>query len=34
VLAEVSGLVREGKLVEVDAEAVVPDDGWEVETLS
>jgi enamine deaminase RidA (YjgF/YER057c/UK114 family) len=33
-LVEVSGLVREGKLVEVDAEAVVPDDGWEVETLS
>jgi enamine deaminase RidA (YjgF/YER057c/UK114 family) len=32
-LLEVSDLVREGKLVEIDAEAVVPDDGWEVETL-
>lgn len=32
-LVEVSGLVREGKLVEIDAEAVVPDDGWDVETL-
>ncbi len=33
-LVEVSDLVREGKLVEIDAEAIVPDDGWEVQTLS
>lgn len=33
-LVEVSDLVREGKLVEIDAEAVVPKDGdWEVEVL-
>lgn len=32
-LVEVSDLVREGKLVEIDSEAVIPKDEWEVETL-
>ncbi|WP_158056306.1 RidA family protein [Halorussus halophilus] len=32
-LVEVSDLVREGKLVEIDSEAVIPNDEWEVETL-
>lgn len=32
-LVEVASLVREGKLVEIDSEAVVPNSGWEVETL-
>jgi len=30
-LVEVADLVREGKLIEIDSEAVVPADGWEVE---
>lgn len=28
-LVEVAGLVRDGCLIEIDAEAVVPTDGWE-----
>lgn len=28
-LVEVDGLIREGRLIEIDADAVVPDDGWE-----
>lgn len=32
-LVEVSDLVREGKLIEIDSEAIVPKGEWEVETL-
>lgn len=32
-LVEVSDLVRDGKLIEIDSEAVIPADGWEVETV-
>ena len=32
-LVEVSGLIRDGRHVEIDAEAIVPADGWEVEPL-
>jgi enamine deaminase RidA (YjgF/YER057c/UK114 family) len=28
-LVEVSGLIRSGRLIEIDADAVVPADGWE-----
>lgn len=28
-LVEVEGLIREGRLIEIDADAVVPNDGWE-----
>lgn len=28
-LVEVEGLIREGRLIEIDADAVVPDEGWE-----
>jgi enamine deaminase RidA (YjgF/YER057c/UK114 family) len=28
-LVEVEGLIREGRLIEIDADAVVPHDGWE-----
>ena len=28
-LVEVSGLIREGRTIEIDADAVIPDDGWE-----
>ena len=28
-LVEVSGLIREGRVIEIDADAVVPDDGWD-----
>lgn len=31
-LVEVESLVLEGAMVEVDAEAIVPDDGWEATT--
>ena len=31
-LVEVEDLVREEFLIEIDADAVVPDDGWEVES--
>ena len=32
-LVEVSNLIRDGVLVEIDAEAVIPDDDWDVEVL-
>jgi enamine deaminase RidA (YjgF/YER057c/UK114 family) len=32
-LVEVSDLVREGKLIEIDSEAIVPKGEWKVETL-
>lgn len=32
-LVEVSDLVREGKLVEIDSEAIVPKDGWDADVL-
>lgn len=28
-LVEVAGLIREGRLIEIDADAVIPADGWE-----
>lgn len=28
-LVEVSGLIREGRVIEIDADAVIPHDGWE-----
>lgn len=28
-LVEVAGLIREGRTIEIDADAVVPDDGWD-----
>lgn len=31
-LVEVEGLVRDAFVVEIDADAVIPDDGWTVET--
>lgn len=33
-LVEVDDLAFEGLLVEIDADAVIPDDGWEVDSLS
>ncbi len=32
-LVEVANLVREGKLIEIDSEAIVPNDGWVVEPI-
>lgn len=32
-LVEVEALVSEDYLIEIDADAVIPEDGWEVETL-
>lgn len=32
-LVEVSGLIRDGRHVEIDAEAIVPADDWEVQTI-
>lgn len=32
-LVEVEGLVRDRYVIEIDADAVVPDDGWETEAL-
>ncbi|THE64697.1 RidA family protein [Salinadaptatus halalkaliphilus] len=31
-LVEVDSLVLAGAMVEVDAEAIIPDDGWDAET--
>lgn len=33
-LVEVSNLIRDGVLVEIDAEAVIPTDDWDVEVLA
>lgn len=32
-LVEVSGLVRDNCVIEVDADAVIPDDGWETSSI-
>lgn len=32
-LVEIRGLVRDSKMIEIDADAIIPKDGWEVETL-
>jgi enamine deaminase RidA (YjgF/YER057c/UK114 family) len=32
-LVEISNLVREGKLIEIDSEAIIPKDGWEVKAI-